>query len=329
MQQRRLGQSGPDVSPVGLGTWPMGGARYGQRDDTSAERTISAALDAGITCFDTAPSYGNGHAETVLGTALTGRRDDVVLVTKGGLVWNERSEVLGEDGSLIHLETVLDQSLRRLRTDAVDLFLIHWPDTTMEPARTAEALRALVDGGKTRYVGVSNYTGSAFTALAAELGDVPLVANQVSFHLFDRRWERTSFEPCRRLGAGIMAYGSLAHGLLTGSVTRSTRFDARDWRASGLIFGQPLLTDENRDHNLAVVYQLAEVASSAGMTLPQLALNWVLVHDEVSVSLVGARTPTEIEELARTTSEPLDETRLHEIDEVMTSAAGMQSTLPA
>lgn len=314
---------------IGLGTWPMGGARYGQSNDANAMATIAAALDAGITCFDTAPSYGNGHAEELLGQALRERRDDVVLVTKGGLVWNEKSEVLGHDGRLEHLETVLEGSLRRLGTDHVDLFLIHWPDEQMPPERTAEALRALLESGKTRYAGVSNYTGEAFADLAAALGDIPLVADQVSYHLFDRRWERSCFETCQRLGAGVMAYGSLAHGLLTGTVSRSTVFDASDWRASGVIFGQPLLTGENRETNLGVVDRLTAIAAAAGMSLPQLALGWVLSHRAVTVSLVGARTPAEIEEAAGAVDRPLDETVLQQIDETMTEAAGMIEELPA
>lgn len=307
----------------------MGDARYGPRDDDEAERTIAAALDAGVTCFDTAPIYGNGHAEELLGKSLAGRRDDVVLVTKGGLVWNERSEVLAHDGSLNHLGTVLDQSLRRLRTDHVDLFLIHRPDTKMPAVRTAEALRTIVEAGKARHVGVSNYTGPEFEELAAALGETPLVANQVSYHLFDRRWERSSFEPCRRLGAGIMAYGPLAHGLLTGTITRSTAFDASDWRASGVFFGQPLLTEENRERNFDVVDRLAEIATGAGMRLPQLALGWVLGHPAVTVALVGARTPTEIRQAVEASSHTLDESVHRQIDDVMSNAVGVARTVDA
>ena len=327
MEHRRFGKSKLETSAVGLGTWPLGGARYGQSDDANARKTIAAALDAGVTCFDTAPSYGNGHAEELLGEALAGHRDDVTLVTKGGLVWNEKSEVLRHDGSLGHLESVLDDSLRRLRTDHVDLFLIHWPDTAMAADRTAEALRTLLESGKTRRIGVSNYTGEAFRELAEALGDVPLVANQVSYHLFDRRWARSSFDTCRELGAGVMAYGSLAHGLLTGTLTADTVFDATDWRASGVIFGQPLLTQENRTQNLGVVEHLAGIAASTGITLPQLALRWVLADPAITVALVGARTPAEIREAAVAASAPLAPTALRAIDEAMADAAGMVPAL--
>lgn len=327
MEHRRFGRASLKVSAIGLGTWPMGGARYGASDDRNAEQTIATALELGITCFDTAPSYGNGHAEELLGKALDGRRDEVVLVTKGGLVWNEKSEVLGHDGRLTHLQSVLEDSLRRLRTDHVDLFLIHWPDTTLPASETAATLRALVESGKTRHVGVSNYTGEAFTELAGALGDIPLIADQVSYHLFDRRWERSAFETCRRLGAGVMAYGSLAHGLLTGTITRETTFDQTDWRASGVIFGQPLLTSENREANLTVVEELTGIAASAGMTLPQLALRWVLSHPAVTVALVGARTPHEIREATEALTTQMDDTLRERIEAVMSRAAGLVPTL--
>lgn len=327
MEKRRFGQSDLEVSAIGLGTWPIGGARYGTSDDTSAEKTIAAALQAGITCFDTAPSYGNGHAEALLGRALEGKREGVVVVTKGGLVWSEKSEVLGQNGRWEHLVRGLEDSLRRLRTDYVDLFPIHWPDKTMPANETATALTALLTSGKTQYVGVSNYTGDEFRQLADAMGDVALAANQVSYHMFDQRWARSCFQVCQERGAGIMAYGSLAHGLLTGTFARATKFDETDWRASGVIFGQPLLTEENREQNIKIVEQLADIAASAGISLPQMALKWVLTHPTVAVSLVGARAPSEIKEAAEAPSKPLEERHFRQIGDVLANAAGVVPTL--
>lgn len=329
MEKRRLGKTHIEVSAIGLGTWPIGGARYGSSDDDDARRTIEAAFEAGITCFDTAPSYGNGHAEDLLGRVLEQHRAEVVLVTKGGLIWNDRSEVLGQNGSREYLASRLDESLRRLRTHHVDLFLIHWPDEQTPVEETAAALRGLIEAGKTRHVGVSNYTGEDLRELASALGDVPLTVNQVSYHLFDQRWAESSFQVCRELGISVMAYGSLAHGLLAGAFTRATTFDATDWRASGVIFGQPLLTPENRDRNLAVVDRLAAIAREAGMTLPCLALAWVLSEPVVAVSLVGARTPAEIEESARAAALSLDAATLRAIENAMLGAVGLVSELPA
>jgi aryl-alcohol dehydrogenase-like predicted oxidoreductase len=323
MHFRSVGSSGVTVSAIGLGTWPMGGARYGTSDDANATRTIAAALDAGITCFDTAPSYGNGHAEDLLGAALKGHRDDVMLVTKGGLVWNEKSEVLGQDGRPDRLMQGLDDSLLRLHTDHVDIFLIHWPDKTLPAKETASALQQIVESGKARHVGVSNYTGEEFDALQTALGETPLVLNQVSYHLFDQRWARSSFATVQQHGAGIMAYGSLAHGLLTGTIHIDTTFDPTDWRASGVIFGQALLTPENREANLDVVARLGEIAAYRGVSLPQLALAWVLANPAVSVSLVGARTPAEIVEAASAAEVALDPSTMDDIAGIMTGAAGI------
>lgn len=323
LERRRFGATDLEVATIGLGTWPMGGARYGPSDDQDAERTIRAALDAGITCFDSAPSYGNGHAEELLGKGLQGHRDEAVIVTKGGLIWNDQSEVSGRDSSFQYLAAKLDESLTRLRTDYVDLFLIHWPDAATPAEQVAAALRQLVETGKTRYVGVSNFSGERLRDVAAVMGDVPLAANQVSYHLFDPRWARSSFDVCRDLGIGVMAYGSLAHGLLTGSFSMETTFEESDWRAAGVIFGQPLLTPENREQNLAVVDQLQAMAREAGMTLPQMAIAWVLANLLVTVALVGARMPAEIEESAAGGRLSLDAATLGRIEETMAGAVGL------
>jgi aryl-alcohol dehydrogenase-like predicted oxidoreductase len=328
MEYRCFGSSDLKASAIGFGTWPIGGARYGASDDASAIRAVQAALDLGITCFDTAPSYGNGHAEELLARALGARRQEAVIVTKGGLIWNEASVVLGRDSRRQHLETVLEASLRRLRTDYVDLYLIHWPDSDTPLDDVAETLESFVASGKARAIGVSNFTGAQLRALASSLRAARLVANQVSFNLFDRRWARDCFETCRELGVGVMAYGPLAHGLLAGAITRETVFDASDWRAAGVIFGQPLLTPENRPRNHDVVDRLSAVASAKGITLAQLALAWVLRHSPVTVALVGARTECEIAEAARATEVRLSDLEVAAIEEMMAHAAGMTNELP-
>ena len=150
MEYRPIGATSISTSAIGFGTWPIGGARYGATDDADATRAIAAAIDYGITCFDTAPSYGNGHAEEVLGRALAGRRDQLQIVTKGGLIWDEQSEVHGRDSGASWLAARLDESLQRLQTDYVDLFLIHWPDADTPLAEVAAALEGLVAAGKTR-----------------------------------------------------------------------------------------------------------------------------------------------------------------------------------
>jgi aryl-alcohol dehydrogenase-like predicted oxidoreductase len=328
VELRTFGQTTLRSSVIGLGTWPIGGARYGPSDDRDAIRTIAAALDAGVTCFDTAPSYGNGHAEELLGRALGARRADAVVVTKGGLVWNAQSQVLGRDSRRDALSAHIAASLKRLQTDYVDLYLVHWPDPTVPLDDVAATLEEFVRAGQARHVGVSNFTSAQLRACASALRGARLTANQVSVSLFDQRWARETFPTCTELGVGVMAYGPLAHGLLTGALTRATVFDDADWRKGGTLFGQALLTPGNFEHNLDVVERLAAVARRLGVTLPQLALAWVLSRPPVTVALIGARTPAEIVDAAGAAGVRLTEQTLHEIETIMQGAAGLSAVLP-
>jgi aryl-alcohol dehydrogenase-like predicted oxidoreductase len=328
MEHRRFGASDLTTSVIGFGTWPIGGARYGASDDRQAIRAIQAALDLGITCFDTAPSYGNGHAEELLARALGSRRDEAVIVTKGGLVWDAESRVHGRDSRRQRLDEVLEGSLRRLETDYVDLYLIHWPDPATPLDDVAASLESLVERGKARAVGVSNFSCTQLQQLAGAMTSIRPVANQVSFSLFDRRWAVDGFDICRELGVGVMAYGPLAHGLLAGAITRETVFDATDWRAAGVIFGQSLLTPENRERNLTVVDRLRDFAAARDTTLPRLAIGWVLRHAPVAVALVGARNEREIAEAAGAAEVHLTDDDLQEIKEIMADAAGLTTELP-
>ncbi|MGD9711962.1 MAG: aldo/keto reductase, partial [Thermomicrobiales bacterium] len=294
METRCFGASALCSSVIGFGTWPIGGARYGPSDDAEAIDASRAALDGGVTFFDTAPSYGNGHAEEVLGKALTGRREQAIIATKGGMIWDEKSFVLGQNSSLDYLVSGLESSLKRLGTEYVDCFLLHWPDDVTAIDEIGQSLHHIVESGKARFAGVCNLDGDQLRTIVAAAPDRPIVASQVGFSLFDRRWADETFASCRELGLGTMAYGPLAHGLLTGAMTRETVLDTTDWRAAGVIFGQPLLTPENRERNFAVVDALHDFARSHGVTLPQLAIAWVLHHDVVTVALTGARHRREI-----------------------------------
>ncbi|CAN5891954.1 aldo/keto reductase [soil metagenome] len=329
MKSRCFGASELRTSVIGFGTWPIGGARYGSSDDDTAIRAIHAAVDAGITCFDTAPSYGNGHAEEVLGQALGSRRSEALIVTKGGMIWDEKSFVLGQDSSREFLVKGLDDSLRRLGTDYVDLFLLHWPDATTPMAQIGENLEYLVASGKTRAIGVCNLTADQLREIAGAATSSPIVASQVGYSLFDRRWADETFATCLELGIGVMAYGPLAHGLLTGAITNETMFDESDWRAAGVFFGQPLLTAGNRDQNFKVIEQLKVFASAKHLSIAQLAIAWVLAAEPVAVALTGARNTGEITEAAKASAIELTESDIQEIKQVMSGAAGMTSSLPA
>lgn len=329
MEHRCFGNSGICTSVIGFGTWPIGGARYGPSDDKEAIAAIHAALDAGVTLFDTAPSYGNGHAEELLGTALAGHREEAIVVTKGGMIWDENAFITGLDSSRAHLEKGLDESLARLKTDYVDLFLLHWPDGETPMAEIAGSLAALVRSGKAKAVGVCNLNQIQLREIAEAATNSPIVASQVGFSLFDRRWANETFALCEELGIGVMAYGPLAHGLLTGVYTKETTFDDRDWRKAGVIFGQPLLTPENRERNLEVIDELGRFAARRDISIVQLAIAWVLAHQPVTVALTGARNSSEILGAVAAAGITLSTDELNEIESIMKRAVGMTNVLPA
>jgi aryl-alcohol dehydrogenase-like predicted oxidoreductase len=325
MDYRRMGASELEVSAIGFGCWEMGGTNYGPIDEVEAVAAIGRALDLGVTLFDTAPGYGFGHSEEVLGRALGARRRDVVLVSKTAVSWDPVTFTRKLDSRYSTVKRITEESLRRLGTDHLDLLLIHWPDVDTPLEETMRALDDLASEGKTRYVGVSN-----FTAYELREGQkyAPICANQVGYNLFDRRWEREMFPTAQELGIGVMAYGPMAHGLLTGAMGRDTAFDPADWRSSGVIFGQRLFSPESLPRNLEVVERLKAVAARHGTSLPRLALAWVLRHPAVAVALSGCRTPGEIEENVRALEVGVDDEVAGEVEGIMAGAAGQVEAVP-
>jgi aryl-alcohol dehydrogenase-like predicted oxidoreductase len=325
MQYRRMGDSDLEVSAIGFGCWEIGG-RYGAFDEQEVIAAVDRAIELGVTLFDTALAYGAGKSEELLGRALGSRRKDVIVVTKCALP-TRPGQKERRDGRYASMMEDIDVSLRALGMDYVDLLLQHWPDpeTPIE-----ESMRALVDiqkAGKARYVGVSNYHPQM---LVEAKQHAPIITNQVGYNLFDRRWERQMFPTARELGIGIMAYGPMAHGLLTGAFTRETTFDETDWRRGGTIFGQQLFTAEHFPRNVEVVEQLKAVARELGTTLAPLAIAWTLRDPIVSVALSGTRRPQEIEENVKALPvlEQLTPEVLARIDQIMEAAAGQTDVLP-
>jgi aryl-alcohol dehydrogenase-like predicted oxidoreductase len=324
VEYRKLGNTGLTVSAIGFGCWEMGNPDYGRSDDNEMIAAVNRAIDLGVTLYDTAPNYGFGGSEEVLGRALGSRRKDVVLVSKVGITWDPVTFTAKFDGRYSTLKRINEESLRRLGTDHLDLVLMHWPDPETPIEETMRALEELRAEGKALHVGVSNY--SAYE-LSEALRNAPVCANQVGYNLFDRRWEHEMFPTAQERGVGIMAYGPMAHGLLTGTMRRENTFDERDWRRRGDIFGQRLF-GPNLIQNLDVVDQLRAVANRVGTSLPLLALAWVLRNPAVSVALSGCRTPREIEENVRALDVNLDSEVLAEIDRVMAGAAGQTDVVP-
>lgn len=324
MQHRQFGQTGLNVSPITLGSWPMSGDRYGRIEDSEAVKTIHSAMDHGITIFDTAPAYGSGHAEDTLGAALVGRRDKAVVVTKCGIIPTRPGTTgPGRDSSRASITREMEDSLRRLRTDYVDVYLVHWPDPNTPLEETMRTLDDLQRSGKTRLVGVSNFDVPLLEQCRAVR---PVDVLQVGYNLFDRRMEREVFPYCREHNIGVMAYGSLAYGLLTGAFTEGTTFDANDWRAGGIAFGQSILGGDNFKSNVRLVNRLRdEAAGPKGVAVAQLALAWVLNNPVITTAMVGARVPAEIEENVGAASVSLSPSEVAQIEGIMAEAQGLVS----
>jgi aryl-alcohol dehydrogenase-like predicted oxidoreductase len=298
MEERQFGDSNLTCSALGFGTWAMGTTQYGPIDVEEVTRAVHAAIDHGITLIDTAEAYGPFIAEEILGKVLGPRRKDVVLVTKVGFLYEDDSKagepkIIGRDSKPASVISHTEDCLRRLKTDFVDLMLIHWPDHDTPIPETMEALEELKQAGKIRHYGVSNYTVEMMAQCEA-VGH--LTANQVGYNLFDRRMESAVLPYCLAHDIGFMAYGSLGFGLLSGAFTPETAFVEWDWRSKGDAFGLPLFERENFLAELRVVERLKGLADDAGKSVAQLAIAWVLGNPAVTTALVGVRNDRELAE---------------------------------
>ena len=290
MNTTKLGSSGIACADVGLGTWAMGGWMWGGADDASALDAIRASLDAGVNLIDTAPAYGLGHAETLVGQALAGRRHEAVVATKCGLVWHTKqgTHFFDEEGQPVHRflgrESIfheVEQSLRRLRTDYIDLYITHWQDATTPVAETMGALLDLKRQGKIRAIGVSNVDAPTLTEY---LRHGPVDAIQERYSLIDREIEATLVPLCRQHDIAVLGYSSLALGLLAGPMDPQRRFDGDDQRK-----GNPRFSSANRGKLSAFFDEIEPVRARLQCSFAQLLIAWTTSHGRVTVALCGAR----------------------------------------
>jgi len=315
MELRAFGRTGLQVSAIGFGCWEIGGG-YGRIDESEFARAVGRALDLGINCFDTAEGYGFGASERALGRALGARRKDAIIVTKFGMGYRDKPKM--RDASRARVMASIDKSLENLGTDCVDVYLVHWPDHQTPFDETMRALEDVVRAGKVRFVGVSNFKQEEIDACAS-VRRVDVV--QYGWNLFDRRMQREIFPYCREHGIGVMAYGSLAYGLLTGAFTENVDFGSDDWRARADKMGSIKLFDslfgrECFPKNLRVVEELKALAARHGRSLPQLALRWAVSNPVVSTALVGCRTVAEVEDNVGALGWSIAEADLAEIDAI-------------
>jgi aryl-alcohol dehydrogenase-like predicted oxidoreductase len=260
----------------------MGGDFWGKSDDDASIDTIRASLDAGINTIDTAPVYGNGHSEEIVGKAIKGRkREDIIIATKCGI------DIVGKTGrnsspELLYKE--IDASLKRLGTDYVDLYQVHWPDPNTPLEETFTALSKIVESGKVRYVGVSNYSPEQMEEASKYC---EIVSLQPPYSLLQREIEDEVLPYCIEKGIGVLSYGSIGAGALTGKFKTRPIFNDDDRRDKFYDF----FSEENWPKTAALVDVLREIADSRGKPVVHVAINWVLKQEGITVALVGARTP--------------------------------------
>jgi aryl-alcohol dehydrogenase-like predicted oxidoreductase len=317
MKTIALGRTGLDVSRVAFGTWQLGGD-WGSFDHDVAIAAIRRARDLGVTLFDTAQAYGFGASEELLGRALRaeldGDRDSIIIATKGGIRPPER------DASAAFLRQGVEQSLRHLGIDTIDVYQVHWPDPKVPAEETAGVLQEMVDEGKIRHVGVSNYDVPQMEAFAAVR---PVEVLQPPYHLFRREIEKEILPYTRAHDIGVLAYSPLASGLLAGRIDEHTAFSEGDWRRHASAF-----SGEGLRRNIGVVRGLEALAGELGITLAQLAIAWVLAQPGVHVAIVGARRLASIEESARAADIELDGDALARIEEIVADAEQIGGATP-
>ena len=254
-------------------------------------RAVDKALDKGINVFDTAPIYGLGYSEELLGRVLGSRRKDVVIATKAGLVW-EKDGAFNKrvDNSPARIEKEIDASLRRLKTDYIDIYQIHWPDPSTPIEDTLFAMENLKKAGKIRCIGCCNFS---LYLLKESLKYGAIRTIQIPFNLIDRSVERDLMPFCRQNGIGVLAYSPMARGLLAGRYDRSTRFEIDDHRSRN---GDAYFHGEAFLRNLKVLEKVKSVAKRMNRTPGQIALRWVLENPCVTTAIFGAKNSAQVEE---------------------------------
>ncbi len=285
MKYRRLGDSELEVSVLSMGTWAIGGKDYGPVYDADSRKAIFRAMDLGVNFFDTAPLYGNGHAEEVLGAALEGVRHSVMIATKVG-PYEPRPGLLSMNLTPQAMRTQLVDSLRRLRTDYVDLVQIHWWDQGFDLDNAIHGLLALKQEGLAREVGVSNFDVDLMNKVFG-IGGVKSL--QAPCNMLDCPQGCQLFELCHKNHAGVLAYSPLAKGLLTGKFRGPVRFHEWDVRRR-----DPAFSGENLRRYLAFIHAVRGVADSIGLNMTQMALAWVIARPGMTSAIFGAKSTTQV-----------------------------------
>jgi aryl-alcohol dehydrogenase-like predicted oxidoreductase len=313
MQTRQLGGSDLHLTTIGLGTWAIGGGDWdfgwGPQDDKESIATIRQSLEMGVNWIDTAAVYGLGHAEEIVAEAVAGHRDDVIIATKCGLRWKGTTPFGRLDAASVREEA--EASLRRLDTDVIDLYQIHWPNPDKDIEEAWTTIAELIEEGKVRHAGVSNFD-------VAQLERVrkihPVASLQPPYSMLERGVEQELLDYCAAHEIGVIAYSPMTAGLLTGKYSKAkvSELPRNDWRRGYENFTEPRLSA-----NLELIDQLKDIARRNEMSMSQLAIAWVLRRSEITAAIVGARRPQQIEQTAPAGDQMLSKQDIDEIEALL------------
>jgi aryl-alcohol dehydrogenase-like predicted oxidoreductase len=312
MKTMKLGYSDLEITRIGLGTWAMGGAgwafAWGPQDDAASTAAIHKALDVGINWIDTAAVYGIGHSEEVVGKAVAGRRDKVIIATKCSRVMTAGSDIPVSRLKAKSVREELEASLRRLGTDYIDLYQIHWPDPDPDIEEGWTEISRQVKAGKIRHAGVSNFSVDQIKRIQKIH---PVASLQPPYSMLRRDVETELLPFCRANGIGVIVYSPMQAGLLAGkfSKERVERLPDSDWRKRSPYFKEPALSA-----NLQLVEKLKAVAGRKGCSVAELAIAWVLRRPEVTAAIVGGRGPEQVEQTRGAADWDLSPAEIAEID---------------
>jgi len=320
LEKRTLGKNGLTVSALGLGCMGMSAFYSGVKDDNESIRTIHTALDLGITLLDTSDMYAWGKNEELVGKALKGRRNSVILATKFGFIRNEKGEFGGVNGRPEYVKSACEASLKRLGTDYIDLYYQHRVDPNVPIEETVGAMAQLVKEGKVRYIGLSE-AGPATIRRAHAVH--PVTAVQTEYSLWSRDVESEIIPQCRELGIGFVAYSPLGRGFLSGKITKTEELDPDDIRTT-----TPRFQGENFQKNLELVQKIKAIADEKGCTPAQLALAWLLNQGNDIVPIPGTKRISYLQENIAALEIRLTENDLLHIEQVMPHGAAHGTRYP-
>jgi aryl-alcohol dehydrogenase-like predicted oxidoreductase len=309
MEKRQIGNSQLYSSVIGYGAWATGKIGWGEVNEHEVKKAIRRAYDLGVNFFDTAPVYGLGESERIVGESLKGIREDVLIASKCGLIWDDHGKIRKHNGKVSILKEI-DASLKRLNTDYIDLYQVHWPDEHTPIEETMDALNEILDAGKAKYVGVSNFSVEQIEEAKKY---APIISLQSQYNILQRNVEDAVYPYVEKENISFIPYSPLAQGLLTGKFAKGYELHEKDVRHFN-----PLFKGDELYNNSLKVEALQGIADKYERPLSQLAINWLISKQNVVSVICGAKTVKQVEENTRASEWKLNAEDIVTIDKLIT-----------